>query len=97
MLLIKMGANPNIRDKDGNTPLHWASARNHMRMMRVLIDMGVDINDNKNKHNATPYQYASRYKSTNAEYLLLEKGAHLSLGEPKLVVPRGGPIGPYRM
>ena len=93
MLLIERGANPNIRDKDGNTPLHWASASNRMRMMRVLIDMGVDINDNKNKRNATPYQYASHYKSTNAQYLLIEKGADW-LPKPKLIVSTRGPIGP---
>ena len=44
-LLIKAGAKVDSRDKfGGQTPLMWATARRHPKMMQFLISRGADVN-----------------------------------------------------
>ena len=44
-LLIKAGAKVDSRDKfGGQTPLMWATARRHPKMMQFLISKGADVN-----------------------------------------------------
>ena len=38
--LLKNGADPNVIDKRGNTPLVYATARRHMPLIRLLLDAG---------------------------------------------------------
>jgi len=40
--LLSHGANPNARDKDGFTPLHWAAAKGHTRLAELLLRNGAD-------------------------------------------------------
>lgn len=42
-LLLKYGADINLRSSDGRTPLHWAAFRNNIPMLQFLIDNGADI------------------------------------------------------
>ena len=42
-LLIKNGANMNIADKDGYTPLHMASRNGHLDTTRLLLENGADL------------------------------------------------------
>ena len=41
--LIELGANMNIRDYAGNSPLHLAALFNRTRCIDVLLDNGVDV------------------------------------------------------
>ncbi|XP_073408872.1 fibronectin type 3 and ankyrin repeat domains protein 1 isoform X6 [Dendrobates tinctorius] len=41
-LLIAAGANINVKDKDGKTPLMVATLNNHERLVRLLIEKGAD-------------------------------------------------------
>ena len=43
-ILIKAGANVNLKDRLGNTALHGATERNHAEMAELLIDVGADLN-----------------------------------------------------
>lgn len=43
--LTQKGANPNIRDKEGNTPLQIASALGFIEGVEVLIGAGANIDD----------------------------------------------------
>ena len=42
-LLLKHGANPNLKDQIGNTPLHLAACTNHVRVVTLLLKAGKSI------------------------------------------------------
>lgn len=41
--LLSFAADPNARDKDGNTCLHYASAWGNLKAIRVLVSAGADV------------------------------------------------------
>lgn len=45
---LKQGADPNEKDTDGRTPLHWACQEGHIKIIRLLIESGAkaDTADN---------------------------------------------------
>jgi hypothetical protein len=49
--LLEHGADPNVQDKDGGTPLHFAVEGCHVDVARLLLDYGADptIRDNKGR------------------------------------------------
>ncbi|XP_040166888.1 ankyrin repeat domain-containing protein 54-like [Anopheles arabiensis] len=42
-LLLENGANPNIRDKNMNTPLHLASSTESVEVVQMLLDYGTNV------------------------------------------------------
>jgi ankyrin repeat protein len=76
-LLIERGADPNIRDSSGFTPLHYASQWWKIEIARVLVEHGanIEVKDNKGR---TPLDIALEGQSRQCEEivkLLLEHGA----------------------
>ncbi|VEP15618.1 hypothetical protein H1P_3510007 [Hyella patelloides LEGE 07179] len=74
-LLIRAGANVNVTDEKGRTPLHNVVARNYysaMSVAKLLIDAGANVNatDNQGK---TPLNLAQR---EHIEKLLIDAGAN---------------------
>lgn len=55
-LLIAAGADPNLRDQDGQTPLHWAVRNGNTQAVRDLVKAGAnkEIRDNNGK---TPEEF----------------------------------------
>jgi len=43
-LLLRSGADPNVRQPDGSTPLMAAAARGHTDIVNALLDRGADVN-----------------------------------------------------
>ena len=43
--LLSKGSDPNIRTSDNQTPLHKASAKGNLELVKTLLDKGVKIND----------------------------------------------------
>ncbi len=63
ILLCNEGADPNLQDIDGNTPLHLAARQRHSRTVDVLLSAGADplIRNNDDK---TPRDVAIGHPKT---------------------------------
>ncbi len=62
-LLLEKGANVNMADNEGVTPLRLAIREGHEEIIRLLFTGGVDINapsTNLNNSNAEQFQIAGR-------------------------------------
>ncbi|KAF8495911.1 hypothetical protein F5888DRAFT_1840219, partial [Russula emetica] len=76
--LIEYDADIHARDKDGWTPLCWASRGFHFKdgsVLRFLLEHGADVNARVNKDGFTPLHRASSYGALEVMRLLLEHGA----------------------
>jgi len=73
--LIQRGANPNIRDKNGVSPLQLAVGLGFIEGVEALLDAGaeIDINDTAGE---TPLIAAVHRRDVPLIRLLLEKGAN---------------------
>lgn len=62
-VLLEAGANPNFKDPNGMSPLHYAAQFNHIEIVHLLLEAGtdteaVDLNDRK------PFDYAKLLNHT---------------------------------
>jgi hypothetical protein len=55
--MIKYGADLNLSDKDGVTPLHWAVDLNNVKVVKLLINSGANV-DSKDKYSRKPLDIA---------------------------------------
>ena len=44
IFLLSLGLDPNLKDKDGNTPLHYAVKKGQSRIIKKLLQRGADRN-----------------------------------------------------
>lgn len=76
--LIKAGANPNIQNKHGATPLHVALWKKNEHIVELLVNAGADITI-KDQRNMTPLHLAAFDGLANSMRLLLANGAELNV------------------
>jgi ankyrin repeat protein len=78
------GADPNVQDGDGLTPLHWAAVRGQADVVRALLRHGADVNACSTEGAAgntysglegTPLQIAVNEENVALVDLLLRSGA----------------------
>lgn len=70
-LLLTSGANPNMADTSGATPLHIAALRGEIDIMRKLVEAGADINAQTNDGLSVLFYAFFNIKGTKAyEYIL---------------------------
>ena len=77
------GADPDLRQADGATALHWAVYRQDPEMTRALLAAGADVNA-ANRLGATPLFVAAEGGHSETIELLLAAGA-----DPNLALPMG--------
>lgn len=71
--LISKGADVNARDKQGKTPLHYASANGYKDIVVLLISERADIFTRDNWNNWTPLYFAAGSGHTDIVEILKEE------------------------
>ena len=79
--LIKNGADVNIQDEDGNTPLHYA---NTTEQMKLLLDAGANINQQNNQCGGTPLHWANTFEQLK---FLIDSGADPNIQDNRGFTP----------
>lgn len=90
-LLLRLGANPNVEDKGGHTPLYWVangcSFETGAEVVRALIVAGADVNASGGVMHATPLHMAARRGHLQLAQALLDSGAALEARDRNGVTP----------
>lgn len=89
--LVKMGADVNLLDAGGQTPLIWAIDKNNVVIVKQLIDAGADVNA-VGADEATPLTLAVVMGNTLLIRMLIDHGANLNVkpkGIPLMVLAAG--------
>ncbi len=71
------GADVNVKDKGGFTPLQWATIEGHKEIAELLIDNGADVNA-KNDSGSTPLHSAASLGYKEIIELLIAKDADVN-------------------
>ncbi|MEC4723762.1 ankyrin repeat domain-containing protein [Noviherbaspirillum sp. CPCC 100848] len=69
-MLLAAGADPDARDKDGETPLFGAARAANLEMMRILVDAGADVDAVNEKKETALFQTGQRGVIDAVDYLL---------------------------
>ena len=72
--LVKNGADVNVQDTDGLTPLHFAAENGQLQVAKLLIESGALV-DAKYINGLTPLHRAALHGHTEILKLLIENGA----------------------
>jgi cytohesin len=75
---LAAGADVNVKDKRGFTPLHWASISGHKEAVELLIDNGADVNAMRGG-GGTPLSYAASWGHEEIVELLIANGADVNV------------------
>ncbi len=65
-ILLQIGANPNVKDKDGDTPLHLAAYNGLLGVTKLLVKYGANINE-ENNIGYTPLALSIKHKRRHLE------------------------------
>ena len=79
-VLLEAGADPNLTDRRGFTPLHIAVARDDVKIVQSLLDHGAAINVRTQSDGRTPLMIAAAAGFEEMVELLLSRG-----GDPSIV------------
>jgi len=85
-LLIKHGADVNLPEDHGFTPLHLAAYIGNVSVVRLLLESGALVNKG-NKSQSTALHLASRNGHEAAVALLIQHGADVRAKDDKLKIP----------
>lgn len=74
-ILLRHGADPNIRTQENRTPLLTAAYHGNTEVVRLLIEAGADVNVAETRFGFTPLIHAAWKGHADIVTLLLETGA----------------------
>lgn len=77
-LLISEGAEVNVKNNEGLTPLHCAVREGHKEVVELLLAHDADVNIGDAGLNRTAAEFAMRSHHTDIVQLLVSKGADIS-------------------
>lgn len=72
-LLLSYGADPNISDKNGMTPLIYSILQNNSSMVTLLIKYNADVNQTDG-NNISPIKYSIKVHNIVIGKILLDEG-----------------------
>jgi len=75
-LLINNGADVYKKDSENRSVLHWTCYSNNIKVVKYLLDYGMDVNDCTNKQNS-PLHFAE-YASKELIEILIKNGANVN-------------------
>lgn len=87
LMLKKNGGNINARNLFGLTPLHIATWRNHIPIVRRLLEAGADPNARDGESDWSSLHRALHFGHLAVACVLLQFGASLTLGDSKSRTP----------
>lgn len=74
LLLLQYGADPNLRDRDGWSAIHWAAEEGHQGIVTLLMEKGANVNA-VSSYGTSPLHCAANGGHTSIVSLLLDHGA----------------------
>lgn len=75
--LIQNGADPNVKDSHGWTPLHRAVLWEHIQIVKLLLRSNADPNA-ADEDGFTPLHIAAKWDHFESAKLLIDKGANVN-------------------
>ena len=75
--LIAKGANVNVKDNEGKTPLVRAVTNQHKAVVKALLELKANV-DQGDRAGVTPLMFASKMGSVEIVQLLLDGGANVN-------------------
>lgn len=76
--LIKLGADINLPNKYGNTPLLFACIKKNLKLVKYLIKLGVDINYKNPDNRSTALHISCNKKDIDTMKVLIENGIDIN-------------------
>ena len=85
--LLSINADPNVRDSDGQTPLHLAAERGQKEAVKLLLDHGANTNLQANDGD-TPLHRSLIEKNNEIAKLLINRGADVNIANNRGITPK---------
>ena len=85
--LLAGGVNPDCRDLEGNTPLHWAASANNTDLTSILLAHGADVDAAEISFGCTPLITAANEGFVDIARLLLKEGALVNGADSRECTP----------
>lgn len=86
-ILLTYNNKIDIKDNWGQTPLYLAVENNLIKIVKLLIDKGADININAKEYGLTPLHRAAERNHAEIIKILLDNGANIDVKDKNGITP----------